>query len=411
MFRDDKTGLWEEDFRRKGVPRLHVSYGVKKKDEAKPASEAMHRIFREKRLDLIEKVRRGDVTPHQIAAMIADEKPLHLLDQHSTLMPWLSLEMACLEYVAWLGSTERRSAGTATTAATQLRSFIEFAAATTLVDQITSAIVLDYQRHLQTKLAINTVTAYVWRVSGLYTWLIRREKKEARAEKRPVRVLEIPIDADEVTTKTTRRERALLEHEAERLIAATPTMLLFPVLCGLLAGLRIDETVHLRPGHDIDLTRWLITIQEQPGWHPKNRKRRFVPIAKQLRAVAEYHLATYASEQWMLPSTVDDSRPMADKTLMRHFKRIVASAELIGGRRDPDGVVYHTLRHTFASWLVMKGVDLYTVSRLLGNSLKMVETTYSHLAPDFRQRAVDNLSGIVNIPPLPHIEGQQQETA
>lgn len=404
MYRNPDTGYWEEDFRRKGVKRLHVSYGVKKKDDATPASAAMHRLFREKRVELIEKVRRGEITAHQIAGIIADEKPLQVLSEPSTFLPWLTLGEACEQYVTWLRTTERRSATTAGTAESQLKSFREFAGDATPVDQVTSTGVIAYQRHLQTKFAINTVTGYVWRVSGLFSWLVRREKKEAREQKRPARALEVPIDQEEITTKTTRRERALLEPEAGRLIDATPTMLLFPVLCGLLAGLRIDETVHLRPGHDIDTTRWLITVQEQPGWHPKNRKRRFVPIAKQLRPVIQHHLAHYASEQWMLPSAVNDERPMADKTLQRHFKRIVENAELVSGNRDPSGVVYHTLRHTFASWLVMKGVDLYTVSRLLGNSLKMVENTYSHLAPDFRQRAVDNLSGIVQIPTLPQTD-------
>ena len=53
---------------------------------------------------------------------------------------------------------------------------------------------------------------------------------------------------------------------------------------------------------------------------------------------------------------------------------------------------WHDLRHTFASRLAMKGINLYIVSKLLGHhSLDMTER-YSHLAPDFLQNAVDVLA-------------------
>lgn len=80
------------------------------------------------------------------------------------------------------------------------------------------------------------------------------------------------------------------------------------------------------------------------------------------------------------------------------YLRVVADAGLVAGRGTADGVVYHTLRHTFASWLVMRGVDLYNVAQLLGNSLKMIEQTYAHLSPDYKRQAIDRLSGAVTIP-------------
>ncbi|MFB3130980.1 MAG: tyrosine-type recombinase/integrase [Rhodothermales bacterium] len=49
--------------------------------------------------------------------------------------------------------------------------------------------------------------------------------------------------------------------------------------------------------------------------------------------------------------------------------------------RLPEGITFHNLRHTYASWLVIAGVDLYRVKELLGH--KSIESTmrYSHLAP------------------------------
>ena len=51
----------------------------------------------------------------------------------------------------------------------------------------------------------------------------------------------------------------------------------------------------------------------------------------------------------------------------------------------------HTLRHTFASHLVMDGSDLYAVSKLLGHSSVAVTQMYAHLAPDYLRISVDRL--------------------
>jgi len=52
----------------------------------------------------------------------------------------------------------------------------------------------------------------------------------------------------------------------------------------------------------------------------------------------------------------------------------------------------HSLRHTFASHLVMKGVDLPTVQKLMGHSDVNTTMIYAHLAPDHLATAVDKLS-------------------
>ena len=56
-----------------------------------------------------------------------------------------------------------------------------------------------------------------------------------------------------------------------------------------------------------------------------------------------------------------------------------------------DVTKIHSLRHTFASHLVMKGVDLATIKQLMGHA--DIETTmiYSHLTEEHVDRAVDRL--------------------
>jgi site-specific recombinase XerD len=52
---------------------------------------------------------------------------------------------------------------------------------------------------------------------------------------------------------------------------------------------------------------------------------------------------------------------------------------------------WHSLRHTFASRLVMSGVDLRTVQELMGHKTIQMTVRYAHLAPEHRLAAVQRL--------------------
>jgi len=52
---------------------------------------------------------------------------------------------------------------------------------------------------------------------------------------------------------------------------------------------------------------------------------------------------------------------------------------------------WHDLRHTFASRLVMAGVDIRTVQELMGHKTIQVTLRYSHLAPKHQLEAVQRL--------------------
>ena len=53
---------------------------------------------------------------------------------------------------------------------------------------------------------------------------------------------------------------------------------------------------------------------------------------------------------------------------------------------------FHSLRHTFATWLVQDGVNIYEVQKLLGHSSVKVTEIYSHLVANELHNAVNKLS-------------------
>ena len=57
-----------------------------------------------------------------------------------------------------------------------------------------------------------------------------------------------------------------------------------------------------------------------------------------------------------------------------------------------EDYTWHCNRHTFASWLVMAGVDIRTVAQLMGHRTIQMTMRYAHLAPDHNQNAVDRLA-------------------
>jgi len=59
-------------------------------------------------------------------------------------------------------------------------------------------------------------------------------------------------------------------------------------------------------------------------------------------------------------------------------------------------VNFHTLRHTFASWAVMRGGTLKELQELLGHASLAMTMRYAHLAPEHLRSAVSRLEGLTS---------------
>jgi integrase len=58
-------------------------------------------------------------------------------------------------------------------------------------------------------------------------------------------------------------------------------------------------------------------------------------------------------------------------------------------------VWFHTLRHTFASWLVQGGADIYSVQKLMRHKSIVMTQRYAHLGAEDLRRRLDIIRGII----------------
>lgn len=83
-------------------------------------------------------------------------------------------------------------------------------------------------------------------------------------------------------------------------------------------------------------------------------------------------------------------RPMSRNT---PYYRLQKACEVLGY----ENITPHTLRHTYASILLMHGQSYKKVSKILGNTEQVLINTYSHVIPDISDNEVDIVSNVVNI--------------
>lgn len=166
---------------------------------------------------------------------------------------------------------------------------------------------------------------------------------------------------------------------------------------GCLAGLRLREVTHLRVGLDVDLDTRRLLVQARAGeypWRPKTRRgERTIRISDQLLEILDRHVALgYAGDRYLI-RTLGQDRPVGPGTVARWTEAAFTAAGIPYGRTG-EALTYHSLRHTFASWLVQRDTQLKKIAMLMGDTVLTVERTYAHLLPSDLDNAVDLVSAI-----------------
>ena len=196
---------------------------------------------------------------------------------------------------------------------------------------------------------------------------------------------ENPIKQVKLPTLHNQRQRFLSHQEAKALLAELKKrsaqlhdIALISVHCGLRAG----EIFNLKK-QDLDFRNELINVAD-----PKNKETRKAFMTNTVKKMLLERVPEKPDELIFK----DRQNGVQIESISKSFKRAVDELKLNEGIIDPrQAITFHSLRHTFASWLALQGETLLTIRDLLGHKTLTMTMRYAHLIPDHKRRAALDL--------------------
>lgn len=177
----------------------------------------------------------------------------------------------------------------------------------------------------------------------------------------------------EMLKENNRRLRYLDRDEAELLLLQCSAHLKPIVTVAINTGMRRGEILNLK-WEQIDLKNGLILLSQSDT---KNAERREIPLNASAKAAITSQVRR-VDIPYVFYNAKTGTRITEIKTAFNGACR----------RAKIKDFHFHDLRHTFASWLVMAGIPLLTVSKLLGHATINMTLRYAHLAPNHLSEAV-----------------------
>jgi len=222
------------------------------------------------------------------------------------------------------------------------------------LDRATPQDVRNFQLHLieERKLSYSSFNQAVCALRFLYTTTIPR--------KWPVAMIPFGKRPKKLPTVLSRREVDDLLQCTANLKHRTFLMTLYA------AGLRLSECANLKI-EDIDSQRMQLRVA-----HGKGAKERLVPLSPRLLEALRTYWKEYRPTVFLFPGKKDD-KPYAATSIQKAIKVSAKQANL-RKRVHP-----HVLRHSYATGLLESGVDILTISHLLGHASFATTMVYLHV--------------------------------
>ena len=283
-----------------------------------------------------------------------------------------------LDFAEYLEIERGRSSRTSENYTRYLERFLQFADMDLTVDKITPELIRKYRLWLNrqkddngNELALITQNYHLIALRGFLNYLSKRSIPSMAPNK-----IELPrVHRKQVTF--------LYNDEVERIFDAVPdddeiSHLRDRAILELLysSGLRVSELIGLNRDH-VNTTRREFTVRG------KGQKDRPVFISKSAATQLELYLRARTdsliplflsySRNTQAPSTSGDYRRLNQRSVQRMVAKYARLAG-ITKRVSP-----HTMRHSFATDLLMNGADIRSVQSMLGHSSIATTQVYTHV--------------------------------
>jgi site-specific recombinase XerD len=187
-----------------------------------------------------------------------------------------------------------------------------------------------------------------------------------------------PVRAVKLFKENNQRVRFLTDEEEKTLRTAIGEAEWPMIDVAMHTGLRQGEQFKLKWKH-VDFATGIITIPRS-----KHGEIRYVPMNDTVREILRARPSRLKSD-YVFPSDTGKTPIDACNYMRRVFVPALEAAKI-------ENFHWHDLRHTFASRLVMKGVDIRTVQELMGHKTITMTLRYSHLSPAHQLDAVQRLN-------------------
>jgi len=143
-------------------------------------------------------------------------------------------------------------------------------------------------------------------------------------------------------------------------------------------GLRLNEGIHLQAGDiNSDPNQMLVHVR-----YAKGGRQRFVPLPRTTLNMLRELWMTHRNPDWLFPATgrgggemsmASAMKPVSRGTIQEAFRAALKES----GIRKRASV--HTLRHSYATHLLEKGVNLRLIQQYLGHRSPRATAVYTHL--------------------------------
>jgi len=161
------------------------------------------------------------------------------------------------------------------------------------------------------------------------------------------------------------------------------------VIVAVLTGMRRSEITNIR-WCDVDFAQNTIRIQSNGDFRTKAGKRRVIAVgATVMKILSDLRPATVDNSQYVFTLK---GKQITPALLTKKLKKAVKASKVENQRLH-----FHSLRHTFASWLAQKGTSIYEIQKLLGHTDIKTTQIYAHLLPNELHKTVSQLEGMVEL--------------